>query len=161
MNHPNHGAERSGECDRANPHQQDLTTMQEDAIERRQHQRRMAQIDRKLAESSTSLVRWLFAGLCTGVALVGLLGWKHHRNQQVVESTPIGEVEDLRPVARPIGFKPLVLVLQTTTGFLSLHDPLNLANGESLVREMRASGRSYVCDAQRTQCAEIATSDKP
>ncbi|MDP3474434.1 hypothetical protein [Hydrogenophaga sp.] len=138
-----------------------MTTMQEDAIERRQHQRRMAQIDRKLAENSTSIVRWLFAWLCTGLALVGLLGWQHHRNQQVVESTPIGELQDLRPVAQPTGFNPVVLVLQTSSGFLSLHEPMNLANGEALVREMRASGRSYVCDAQRTQCAEIARTGKP
>lgn len=160
MNHPNQKSERSEACGRTNSHEQDMTTMQEDAMERRPHQRRMAQIDRNLKENTISLVRWLFAWVCTGLALVGLLGWQHHRNGQVVESTPVGELEDLRPVTQPTGFKPVVLVLQTTTGFLSLHDPLNLANGEALVRETRASGRSYVCDAQRTQCAEIATTDK-
>lgn len=161
MNQPHHAPERSGALGRAYPHQQDITTMQDDAKERRQHQRRMAQIDHKLAKNSTSIVRWLIAWFCTGLLLVGLLWWQHHSNRQVVERESIGELQDLRPVTQPKGFKPVVLVLQTSRGLFSLHEPLNLANGETLVRELRASGRQYVCDAQGTQCAEIAMPGKP
>ena len=44
---------------------------------------------------------------------------------------------------------------------ISLLDPLNLATGTALVREERQSGRQYLCDEQRTQCAEIAKPSQP
>lgn len=113
------------------------------------------------AKHLTSLKRWGLAAMCMPFLLAGSLWRDHHRNQQVVSRTPAGELQDLRPVARPTGFKPVVLVLKTSAGFLSLHDPLNLAPGAALVREERQSGRHYVCDVQRAQCAEIAQAGKP
>lgn len=113
------------------------------------------------AKHLTSLKRWGLAAMCMPFLLAGSLWRDHLRNQQVVSSVPAGELQDLRPVARPTGFKPVVLVLKTSAGFLSLHDPLNLPPGAALVREERQSGRHYVCDVPRTQCAEIAQADKP
>lgn len=146
---------------RGQPGDQQEARLQDDATGRSQHARRMAQIDRKLAENTTSLLRWLFFWLCTGLLLAGLVWWRHLHNQQVIDRTPIGELQDLRPVAQSTGLKPVVLVLQTSSGFLSLHGPLNLAPRAALEREVRKSGRQYVCDSQRTQCAEIAMPRKP
>jgi hypothetical protein len=89
--------------------------------------------------------------------LLGGSIWRdHHRNQQVLSSTAAGDLMNLRPVSQPKGFKPVVLVLKTSTGFLTLYDPLNHALKTALVREVRESGRQYVCDTRRPQCAEIA-----
>ncbi len=58
-------------------------------------------------------------------------------------------------MALPTGFKPVMLVLKACTRFLSLTDPLSLASGLPLVREERQSARFYVCEVQRTLCAEL------
>lgn len=78
----------------------------------------------------------------------------------MVSKTPAARLLDLRPVEHPTGFQQVALMLQSSAGFFSLHGPLNLAPGAELVREERTSGRAYICDALRTQCAEIAQADK-
>ena len=118
--------------------------------------RNLAAINRRIAENQKSLNRWLFVGLCMPFLLGGSIWRDHHRNQQVLSSTAAGDLQDLRSVTQPRGFKPVVLVLKTSTGFVSLTDTLSLASGVALVREERQSGRSFICDVQRTQCAEIA-----
>ena len=123
--------------------------------------RRLEQIEREMDLRRKSLGRWALAALFMTFLLGGSIWRDRHRNQQVASSAPAGQLLDLRPVQRPKGFWPVVLVLQTSTGFLSLLDPLNLAPGTLLVREERQSGRQYVCDEQRTQCAEIARSSQP
>ena len=123
--------------------------------------RNMEAINRRIAENQKSLKRWLLVGLCMTFLLGGSIWRDHHRNQQVLSSTAAGDLLDLRPVSQPKGFKPVVLVLKISTGFLPLYDPLNLALKTTLVREVRESGRHYVCDARRTQCAEIAMAHKP
>jgi hypothetical protein len=120
------------------------------------YQRNLAAINRRIAANQKSLNRWLFVGLCMPFLLGGSIWRDHHRNQQVLSSTAAGDLLDLRPVSQPRGFKPVVLVLKTSTGFVSLTDTLSLASGVALVREERQSGRSFICDEQRTQCAEIA-----
>lgn len=87
--------------------------------------------------------------------------WEQHRNNQVISRTPMGVLLDLRPVQRPQGFRPVVLLLNSSAGFVSLHDPLNLPVGTPLVKEARASGRWYVCDVPRTQCAWVAQGQAP
>lgn len=118
--------------------------------------RNLEAINRRIAENQKSLNRWLFVGLCMPFLLGGSIWRDHHRNQQVLSSTAAGDLQDLRPVTQPRGFKPVVLVLKTSTGFVSLTDPLSLPIGVTLVLEERQSGRSFICDVQRTQCAEIA-----
>ncbi len=115
----------------------------------------------RLAANTRSLKRWALAGLAMPVLLAAVYGWEWHRNTQVVSRSPIGTLQDLRPVQSPRGFKPVVLVLKTSTGFVALHDPLNLPVGAPLVQERRASGRTYVCDARRTQCAQVAQAATP
>lgn len=108
-----------------------------------------------------SLKRWSLIALATPLLGMAVYLWEQHRNNQVISSTPVGTLQDLRPVHSPQGFKPVVLVLRTSTGFVSLHSPLNLAFGTVLVQERRASGRVYVCDARRTQCAQVAPAAAP
>lgn len=132
----------------------------EQAVEE-EFDRKLAQIEREMELRSKSLGRWALALLFVTLLLAGSIWRDRHRNQQVASSAPAGHLLDLRPVQRPKGFWPVVLVLQTSTGFLSLLEPLNLAPGTALVREERQSGRRYVCDEQRTQCAEIARSSRP
>lgn len=127
------------------------------AAERAQH----TALQTRLAANTRSLTRWFLAGLAMPVLLVTVYGWEQYRNAQVVSSSPIGTLQDLRPVQQPAGFKPVVLVLKTSTDFVALHDPLNLPLGAQLMQERRASGRTYVCDAQRTQCAQVARSFSP
>lgn len=114
-----------------------------------------------LVANIRSLQRWALAGLAMPVLLIAVHAWEQHRNAQVLSCTPVGALQDLRPVHSPRGFKPVVLVLQTSTGFVALHDPLNLPVGAALVQERRASGRAYVCDARRTQCAQVAQGAAP
>jgi hypothetical protein len=109
----------------------------------------------RLAANTRSIQGWALAGLAMPVLLAAVYGWERHRNAQVVSRSPIGTLQDLRPVHSPRGFKPVVLVVKTSTGSVALHDPLNLPVGAPLVLERRASGRSYVCDARRTQCAQV------
>jgi hypothetical protein len=125
------------------------------------YQRAMVPIRRRMAEQSRSLKRSALAALFMTLLLGGSIWRDRHLNQQVDSSASGGQLLDLRPVQKPKGFTPVVLVLQTSTGFFSLKDPLNLAPGAELVREERTSGRLYLCDRQRTQCAEIAQADKP
>lgn len=115
----------------------------------------------RLAADTRSLKRWALAGLAMPFLLAAVYGWERHRNAQVVSRGPIGTLQDLRPVQSPRGFKPVVLVLKTSTGFVAVHDPLNLPVGTPLVQERRASGRIYVCDAPRTQCAQVAQAATP
>lgn len=122
--------------------------------------RNLEAINRRIAENQKSLNRWLLVGLCMPFLLGGSIWRDHHRNQQVLSSTAAGDLLDLRPVSQPKGFKPVVLVLKTSTGFVSLTDPLSLASGVALVHEERQSGRSFICDEQRTQCAEIAVGNQ-
>ena len=123
--------------------------------------RKLEQIEREMELRSKSLGRWALALLFVTFLLAGSIWRDRHRNQQVASSEPAGRLLDLRPVQEPKGFWPVVLVVQTSTGFFSLLEPLNLAPGTALVREERQSGRRYVCDAQRTQCAEIARPSQP
>lgn len=123
--------------------------------------RKLEQIEREMELRSKSLGRWALALLFVTLLLAGSIWRDRHRNQQVASSAPAGQLLDLRPVQQPKGFWPVVLVVHTSTGFFSLLEPLNLAPGTSLVREERQSGRQYVCDQQRTQCAEIARSSQP
>jgi hypothetical protein len=125
------------------------------------YQRAMVPIRRRMAEQSRSLKRSALAALFMTLLLGGSIWRDRHLNRQVASSSPAGQLMDLRPVQKPKGFTPVVLVLQTSTGFFSLKDPLNLAPGAELVREESTSGRLYLCDLQRTQCAEIAQADKP
>ena len=125
------------------------------------YQRAMVPIRRRMAEQSRSLKRWGIVALLMSFLLVGTLWLDHQRLRQVVARTPAGQLLDLRPVQQPKGFRPVVLVVQTSTGFFSLRDPLNLVHGAELVREERKGGRQYLCDLQRTQCAEIAPSSQP
>jgi hypothetical protein len=121
----------------------------------------MVPIRRRMAEQSRSLKRSALAALFMTLLLGGSIWRDRHLNQQVASSSPAGQLLDLRPVQEPKGFKPVVLVVQTSTGFFSLKDPLNLSILAELVREERKGGRQYLCDRQCTQCAEIARADKP
>lgn len=132
----------------------------EQAIEE-EFDRKLEQIEREMERRRKSLGRWALALLFVTLLLAGSIWRDRHRNQQVAANSPAGQLLDLRPVQEPKGFWPVVLVVQTGTGFFSLLDPLNLAIGTALVREERQSGRRYVCDAQRTQCAEIARASQP
>ncbi len=132
----------------------------EQAIEE-EFDRKLEQIEREMERRRKSLGRWALVLLFVTFLLAGSIWRDRHRNQQVVASSPAGQLLDLRPVQEPKGFWPVVLVVQTGTGFFSLLDPLNLAPGTALVREERQSGRQYVCEEQRTQCAEIARSSQP
>lgn len=132
----------------------------EQAIEE-EFDRKLEQIEREMERRRKSLGRWALALLFVTLLLAGSIWRDRHRNQQVAANSPAGQLLDLRPVQEPKGFWPVVLVVQTGTGFYSLLDPLNLAIGTALVREERQSGRRYVCDAQRTQCAEIAKPSQP
>lgn len=123
--------------------------------------RAMVPIRHRMAEQSRSLKRSALMVFLMTLLLGGSIWRDRHLNLQVASSSPAGQLLDLRPVQDPKGFKPVVLVVQTSTGFFSLLDPLNLATGTALVREERQSGRQYVCDQQRTQCAEIARPPKP
>lgn len=125
--------------------------------------RKLEQIEREMERRRKSLGRWALVLLFATFLLAGSIWRDRHRNQQVASSAPAGQLLDLRPVQEPKGFWPVVLVVQTGTGtgFFSLLEPLNLAPGTSLVREERQSGRRYLCDEQRTQCAEIARSSHP
>ena len=157
---PQHGA--SGQLQQGGRSRQDEGDeyLTEQAIEE-EFDRKLEQIEREMELRSKSLGRWALALLFVTLLLAGSIWRDRHRNQQVASSEPAGHLLDLRPVQEPKGFWPVVLVVQTGTGFLSLLDPLNLAPGTALVREERQSGRRYVCDAQRTQCAEIARSSQP
>lgn len=132
----------------------------EQAIEEAFDQK-LEQIEREMELRRKSLGRWALALLFVTLLLIGSIWRDRHRNQQVTSSAPAGQLLDLRPVQEPKGFWPVVLVVQTSTGFFSLLEPINLATGTALVLEERQSGRRYVCDAQRTQCAEIARSSQP
>ena len=132
----------------------------EQAVEE-EFDRKLEQIEREMERRRKSLGRWALALLFVTLLLIGSIWRDRHRNQQVTSSAPAGQLLDLRPVQEPKGFWPVVLVVQTGTGFFSLLDPLNLAPGTALVREERQSGRQYLCDEQRTQCAEIARSSHP
>lgn len=125
------------------------------------YQRAMVPIRRRMAEQSRSLKRAALAALFMTLLLGGSIWRDRHLNQQVASTSPAGQLLDLRPVQQPKGFWPVVLVVQTSTGFFSLKDPLNLSIGAELMREEREGGRQYLCDRQRTQCAEIAKADKP
>ncbi len=125
------------------------------------YQRAMVPIQRRMAEQSRSLKRSALAALFMTLLLVGSIWRDHHLNKQVDSSEPAGQLLDLRAVQEPKGFKPVVLVVQTSTGFFSLKDPLNLSIGAELMREEREGGRQYLCDLLRTQCAEIAQPLRP
>lgn len=125
------------------------------------YQRAMVPIRLRMAEQSRSLKRSALAALFMTLLLGGSIWRDRHHSQQVASSSSAGQLLDLRPVQQPKGFWPVALVVQTSTGFFLLKDPLNLAPGAALVREERTSGRLYLCDLQRTQCAEIAQADKP
>lgn len=114
------------------------------------------QRDSQQVEVKINLGRWLLLVSSMPVLWLGVHQWEKHRHEQVVNSKPIGELLDLQPVANAKGMRPAILLLKTSTGYLALRDPLNMAPGEALVREERKSGRSYVCDVQRTRCAWIA-----
>lgn len=132
----------------------------EQAVEE-EFDRKLEQIEREMERRRKSLGRWALALLFVTLLLVGSIWRDRHRNQQVASSVPAGQLLDLRPVQEPKGFWPVVLVVQTSTGFFSLLDPLNLATGTALLREERQSGRQYLCNEQRTQCAEIAKTSQP
>lgn len=119
-------------------------------------QRNLDSIERRVARSTRSVHRVGLVACLMTVLLAGTILWEQRSDRQVVRSSSAGELQDLRPLANPKGFKPVVLVLRSAEGFISLHEPLNLAPGAALVREERASGREYICDVGRTQCAEIA-----
>ena len=121
----------------------------------------MVPIRRRMAEQSRSLKRSALAALFMTLLLGGSIWRDRHLNQQVASSSPAGQLLDLCPVQQPKGFWPVVLVVQTSTGFFSLKDPLNLAVGAELMREEREGGRQYLCDRQHSQCAEIAPSSQP
>lgn len=127
------------------------------AAERARQASQEAQMDALMR----SLKRWFLVALCMPLLGLAVYTWEQHRNAQVVSRSPIGTLQDLRPVQSPRGFKPVVLVLKTSTGFVALYDPLNLPVGAPLVQERRASGRTYVCDAGRTQCAQVAQAATP
>lgn len=132
----------------------------EQAVEE-EFDRKLEQIEHEMERRRKSLGRWTLALLFVTLLLAGSIWRDRHRNQQVAANSPAGQLLDLRPVQEPKGFWPVVLVVQTGTGFYSLLDPLNLAIGTALVREERQSGRQYLCDKQRTQCAEIAKPSQP
>ena len=132
----------------------------EQAVEE-EFDRKLEQIEREMERRRKSLGRWALVLLFVTLLLAGSIWRDRHRNQQVASSAPAGQLLDQRPVQEPKGFWPVVLVVQTGTGFFSLLDPLNLPIGSALVREERQSGRQYLCDEQRTQCAEIARSSQP
>lgn len=125
------------------------------------YQRAMEPILRRMAEQSRSLKRWGIVALLMPFLFVGALWLDQQRLRQVVASAPAGHLLDLRPVQQPKGFRPVVLVAQSSTGFFSLRDPMNLAPGAELVRQDRKSGRQYLCDRRCTQCAEIAQPSQP
>lgn len=108
-----------------------------------------------------SLKCWSLIALAMPLLGMAVYLWEQHRNNQVISRTPMGGLLDLRPVHRPQGFRPVVLLLNTSAGFVSLYDPLNLPLGTPLVKEARASGRWYVCDVPRTQCAWVAQGQAP
>lgn len=112
--------------------------------------------DRQQGEVAINLTRWFMVILSMPFLWFGVYQWEKNRHEQVISSKPIGELLDLQPVTNARGLRPAILLLKTSTGFVSLRDPLNLASGVALVREERKSGRSYVCDVPRTQCAWIA-----
>lgn len=120
------------------------------------YQRAMEPIQRRMADQSRSLKRWGIVALLMPFLFVGALWLDQQRLRQVAASAPAGHLLDLRPVQQPKGFRPVVLVVQSCIGFFSLSEPLNLAPGTELVREERKSGRHYLCDRPRNQCAEIA-----
>lgn len=157
---PQHGA--SGPMQQGGRSRQDEGDeyLTEQAIEE-EFDRKLEQIEREMELRSKSLGRWALALLFVTLLLIGSIWRDRHRNQQVTSSAPAGQLLDLRPVQEPKGFWPVVLVVQTGTGFFSLLEPLNLATGTSLVREERQSGRQYVCNEQRTQCAEVAKPSQP
>lgn len=157
---PQHDA--SGQLQQGGRSRQDAGDeyLTEQAIEE-EFDRKLEQIEREMELRSKSLGRWALVLLFVTLLLAGSIWRDRHRNQQVASSAPAGQLLDLRPVQEPKGFWPVVLVVQTGTGFFSLIEPLNLATGTTLVREERQSGRQYVCDEQRTQCAEIARSSQP
>lgn len=125
------------------------------------YQRAMKRIQRRMAEQSRSLKRWGIVALLMPFLFAGALWLDQQRLRQVAVSAPAGHLLDLRPVQQPKGFRPVVLVVQSSTGFFSLREPLNLASGTELVREERKSGRQYLCDRPRNQCAEIAQPSQP
>lgn len=108
-----------------------------------------------------SLKRWFLIALGMPFLGIAVYKWEQHRNAQVVSRSPIGTLLDLRPVHSPRVFKPVVLLLKTSTGFVALYDPLNLPVGAALLQERRANGRAYVCDTRRTQCAQVAQAATP
>lgn len=122
---------------------------------------RQASQEAQMEALMRSLKRLFLIALCMPFLGLAVYKWEQHRNAQVVSRSPIGTLLDLRPVHSPWGFKPVVLVLQTSTGFVALHDPLNLPLGAALVQERRASGRAYVCDTRRSQCAQVAQAATP
>jgi len=119
-------------------------------------QRNLESMERRVARSTRSVQRVGLVACLMTVLLAGTILWEQRSDRLVVRSSPAGDLHDLRSVVNPNGFKPVVLVLRSAEGFISLHEPLNLAPGAALVREERASGREYICDVGRTQCAEIA-----
>lgn len=157
---PQHGA--SGQLQQSGRSRQDEGDeyLTEQAIEE-EFDRKLEQIEREMELRSKSLGRWALALLFVTLLLAGSIWRDRHRNQQVASSASAGQLLDMRPVQEPKGFWPVVLVVQTGTGFFSLLEPLNLGTGTAMVREERQSGRQYVCDQQRTQCAEIARSSRP
>lgn len=108
-----------------------------------------------------SLKRWALIALTMPFLGMAVYRWEQHRNDQVISRMPLGVLLDLRPIQRPQGFRGVVLLLNSSASFVSLNDPLNLPVGTPLVIEARASGRWYVCDVPRTQCARVAQAKSP
>jgi hypothetical protein len=132
----------------------------EQAIDEELH-RKLEKIDSEIKQRQKSLGRWALVAIFTTLLLGGSIWRDHHLNQQVQSNSPAGQLLDLRPVRQPKGFWPMVLVVQTSTGFYSLREPLSLSLGAAMVREERESSRQYLCDQERTQCAEVARASRP
>jgi hypothetical protein len=157
---PQHGVSGQLQQGGRSPQEADDEYLTEQAVEE-EFDRKLEQIEREMELRRNSLGRWVVAALFMTLLLGGSIWRDRHRNQQVTSSAPAGQLLDLRPVQEPKGFWPVVLVVQTSTDFISLLEPLNIATGGALVREVRQSGRQYLCDEQRTQCAEIAKPSQP
>lgn len=125
------------------------------------HERAMVLIRRRMAQQYRSLKRWGMVALLMPLLLAVSLWFDHQRRQQVVATTPVGQLLNMQMAQKSHGASHVALLVQTHTGFYSLHEPLNLTIGAELMREERKSGRMYLCDVQRAQCAPIATPSRP
>ena len=120
---------------------------------RGERQQRKA-LQQELQNTERSCNRWALAALAMSFIWVIGFSWEQSRHAEVVSSQPIGHVTDLQPAPARSGLRPVVQLLSTDRGFYSLLQPITVVRGQAMVLETRASGRKYVCAADRRTCSK-------